>query len=320
MKYNLYLDDFRDPRDSGYYLNNPIYETLEWVVVRNYDEFVKCVEENGVPEVISFDHDLGGDMEIWDDVVGYEGVYRVSTLGRVMRIKRRKGAQINKILKPIKNESGLLVTLRNCGNDIRTTIHRLVGVAFIENSQNKPEINHKDGNRWNNNINNLEWVTSSENNRHAHNELNREYTAFGENHNNSLSVSQYDKNDVLINVFGSVNEAGRQLKICFSNIAKCARGERKYAGGFMWRYENKTPTICSNIKHINKDNKYYSKRFFIPPTFTEKTGYDCAKWFINYIIDIKLDLPKTILIHSMNPVGSANIKSLFDSYIKSLKI
>lgn len=127
MKYNLYLDDFRDPRDSGYYLNNPIYETHQWVVVRNYDEFVKCVEENGVPEVISFDHDL--------------------------------------------------------------------------------------------------------------------------------AATHYDHQ--------------------------------------------------SNIEY---------------DVFTEKTGYECAKWFINYIIDNKLELPKTILIHSMNPAGSTNIKSLFDSYVKSLNI
>lgn len=53
---------------------------------------------------------------------------------------------------------------------------------------------------------------------------------------------------------------------------------------------------------------------------TEKTGYDCAKWLINYCIDNQLDLPETILIHSMNPVGSLNIKSLFDSYYKSLKL
>ena len=53
---------------------------------------------------------------------------------------------------------------------------------------------------------------------------------------------------------------------------------------------------------------------------TEKTGYDCAKWLINYCIDNQLDLPETILIHSMNPVGSLNIKSLFDSYYKSLKM
>ncbi len=53
---------------------------------------------------------------------------------------------------------------------------------------------------------------------------------------------------------------------------------------------------------------------------TEKTGYDCAKWLINYCMDNQLELPETILIHSMNPVGSLNIKSLFDSYYKSLKL
>lgn len=53
---------------------------------------------------------------------------------------------------------------------------------------------------------------------------------------------------------------------------------------------------------------------------TEKTGYDCAKWLINYCMDNQLDLPETILIHSMNPAGSLNIESLFDSYYKSLEL
>jgi len=54
--------------------------------------------------------------------------------------------------------------------------------------------------------------------------------------------------------------------------------------------------------------------------YIEKTGYDCAKWFINYCIDNKKELPAIILIHSMNPAGSANIKSLFDTYNKCFKI
>lgn len=55
-------------------------------------------------------------------------------------------------------------------------------------------------------------------------------------------------------------------------------------------------------------------------SYTEKTGYDCAKWLINYCIDNKKELPTTILIHSMNIVGSQNIKSLFNSYLKSLNL
>ena len=57
MKYNLFLDDFRDPRDAFFYKGFPIYND-EWIVVRNYDEFIKKVEELGIPEAVSFDHDL----------------------------------------------------------------------------------------------------------------------------------------------------------------------------------------------------------------------------------------------------------------------
>ena len=56
--YNLYLDDFRSPIDSFYYLGNPIYNILDWKIVRNYNEFVKMIQENGIPETISFDNDL----------------------------------------------------------------------------------------------------------------------------------------------------------------------------------------------------------------------------------------------------------------------
>lgn len=61
------------------------------------------------------------------------------------------------------------------------------------------------------------------------------------------------------------------------------------------------------------DNDYYD-------IVSEKTGYHCAKWFIDYCIDNNKKLPATILIHSMNPAGSLNIKSLFESYLKSLNL
>ena len=57
MNYKLFLDDFRDPRDAFFYKGFPIYND-EWIVVRNYNEFVKTVEELGIPEAVSFDHDL----------------------------------------------------------------------------------------------------------------------------------------------------------------------------------------------------------------------------------------------------------------------
>jgi hypothetical protein len=317
MKYNLFLDDFRSLSDAFAYLPLPEYLQKEWIIVRNYDDFVYTVEKHGIPEMVSFDHDLGiDDCENWKDVKGYEGVYMVSDLGRVVRIKKSKGTSGNNVLSPQKNESGLYVKLRNSGDDISKKVHRLVAEAFIPNPKNKPQINHKDGNRWNNRWDNLEWATQSENVEHSHNNLDREYSAYGENHSNSKSISQYDKNGELIDVYGSVNEAGRQLNIPFTNIAKCARGERKSAGGFIWKYENKPTTKFSKTKHIKKDEKDYSERFFIPSTFTEKTGYDCARWLINHCLDLNVPIPERIIIHSMNRVGAENIKSLFDTYNK----
>jgi hypothetical protein len=58
MSYNLFLDDIRVPIDCNTYINNPIYVSLDWVVVRSYDEFVKTIVENGMPDTLSFDHDL----------------------------------------------------------------------------------------------------------------------------------------------------------------------------------------------------------------------------------------------------------------------
>ena len=131
--YNLFLDDFRQPSDCPSYTANPIYTNVNWEIVRNYDDFVKIVEERGIPEIVSFDHDLADE--------------------------------------------------------------------------------------------------------------------------------HYDPD-----LYGSETY-----------------------------------------------NKVYD-------SFVEKTGYDCAKWLINYCMDNKKEIPARILIHSMNPAGSLNIKSLFDTYHKYHKI
>ena len=113
--------------------------------------------------------------EIWKPIEGYEDLYQVSSYGRVKSndrteicknglVRFREG----KILKPHQNYNGYLwVSL--CKNDKRkkNKIHRLVAQAFIPNINNKPQVNHIDGNKHNNNLKNLEWVTSKENMEHA---------------------------------------------------------------------------------------------------------------------------------------------------------
>lgn len=118
-------------------------------------------------------------LEIWKNIKGYEGVYQVSNLGNVRRInnyiEQNKGATRYKRLIEYKilkfnydKQKYLLVHL--CVNGVRKCkkVHRLVAEAFIENTNNKPYVNHKDGNKQNNNVDNLEWVTPSENNIHAY--------------------------------------------------------------------------------------------------------------------------------------------------------
>lgn len=108
--------------------------------------------------------------EVWKDVIGFEGYYQVSNLGRVKRIKSEKGAQTEKTLKEYSYPSTGYFQV-NLSKDSKVThcyIHRLVAEAFILNPENKPQVNHIDGNKHNNNIDNLEWVTNQENSVHAY--------------------------------------------------------------------------------------------------------------------------------------------------------
>jgi hypothetical protein len=109
--------------------------------------------------------------EPWKAVPGYEGLYDVSSKGRIRRVhppnyKHKETLYV--VLKPVINRMGYYrITLSKNNNRINYSIHRLVAMAFIENPSNKPFINHKDGNKVNNTVENLEWCTPGENNIHA---------------------------------------------------------------------------------------------------------------------------------------------------------
>jgi hypothetical protein len=161
--------------------------------------------------------------EIWKSISNFEN-YEVSTFGNVRSIKH-----INKNLKPFSNEKGYLyVSLMNNNKRYTRSIHILEATEFIPNPENKPTVNHNDGIKTNNYINNLEWATYSENNQHAYNTKLKKPSG--------KPIAQYNKENKKLNEFNSGLEAERMTSIGHMSIRKCCNHERKTAGGFIWKY------------------------------------------------------------------------------------
>lgn len=186
-------------------------------------------------------------MEVWKDIKCYEGLYQVSNKGNIRRIKfvnRMVTKEKITYLKLNKNTGGYLsVVLYKNGTHKRYLVHRLVAQAFIENIENKIEVNHIDGNKLNNHVSNLEWVTRSENMKHSYSmglEKPPMKGRFGKLNSISKPILQYDLNNNFIRRFESVGEGARFLrnKSADRSISKCCNGLRKTAYGYIWRFEN----------------------------------------------------------------------------------
>lgn len=185
--------------------------------------------------------------EIWKDIKNCKG-YQVSNKSKVKVLSKKVKTGIKnqtyvtrkeKILKPYIAHGYYQVNLWINGKYKHYQVHRLVAEAFIPNPENKPQVNHIDGNKLNNDISNLEWVTRSENMKHAFkNGLAKPQK--GVDNILSLTVIQSDLEGNVLNKYGSTMEAERQTGINHSNISKCCRGVGRYktAGGFKWEYEN----------------------------------------------------------------------------------
>lgn len=104
-------------------------------------------------------------MEIWKNISELNGKYQCSNLGRIRRINKDERSQKYKYLKFSETKCGYLSV--NPTLNYRKRVHRIVAELFLDNNENKPYVNHKDLNKKNNNVSNLEWVTASENSQHA---------------------------------------------------------------------------------------------------------------------------------------------------------
>lgn len=180
------------------------------------------------------------EKEIWKPVVGYEGKYEVSNLGNVASLNYRNTGKRN-LLSPTKRSNGYYcITPLIKGRKCNMPVHRLVGKAFIPNPENKPQINHIDGNKLNNRVENLEWCTCSENTLHAV-KMGLKVMPIGEGSTSSKTVYQYTKDGIFIRAYGSTTEAERITGIHSCNIGQCCRGYLRTSGGFIWSYHPLPP-------------------------------------------------------------------------------
>lgn len=191
--------------------------------------------------------------EIWKDIKGYEGLYQISNLGNVKSLKRittgKKYGKHNlkeKILKFIK--SGKYYSVHLCKNGKRqaTYVHRLVGIAFLENENNYLDINHKDGDTKNNNVENLEWCNRSYNIKHSYKVLKRTANTKGfidYIQKRKRKINQYDLQGNFIKEWGCISEAEKFLNQEHTGkICECCKHKhgRKSAFGYKWEYSDNT--------------------------------------------------------------------------------
>lgn len=181
-------------------------------------------------------------MEEWKDIEGYEGLYQVSSEGRIIGLKR------GNIIKPIQHMNGyLFVNLHKSGSRTHASIHRLVAKAFITNNDNKPCVGHKNTIKTDNRAENLYWCTYEENNNHPLTKKRRSKTKKGIPPSEktmkmlkekiSKRVYQYSKDGKLINVWNSVREASKNIGAFESNISACCMGKGRTCKGYKWSYE-----------------------------------------------------------------------------------
>ena len=217
-------------------------------------------------------------MEIWKPIkynVIFDHLYEVSNKGNVRHPDGDRSLNTH-----IRNGYAAVSFYNSKANKKRTVnVHRLVAGAFIENPEGKAYVNHKNGIKTDNNVENLEWVTASENTRHAlENKLINP---------RAIKVNQFTLDGELVNSFPSIIEAGKATGISEKHISSVCNGTRNTHGGYIWKYDRTVEYLddCDgkeiegfpNYK-ITPDGKIFSKKYHRFLKIKKlPSGYECIK-------------------------------------------
>lgn len=186
--------------------------------------------------------------EVWKDIPNYEGLYQVSNLGRIKSIthfvenKTTYGGIYTvrgKIINPKVDKGYYRCSLTKNKEKKMVAVHRMVAMAFIPNPENKPFINHINGNTKDNRMENLEWCTQKYNIQQSFKNGQQKPTWKGKTGAkcpNSKKVNQYDLEGKFIKQWDCIRDVERELNIFAINISKCCRGIYKTAGNYKWSY------------------------------------------------------------------------------------
>ena len=173
-------------------------------------------------------------MEIWKDIKNYEGLYKISNTGKIRSVERyvrsNTGERLVKgRIRKSKIDNGYeKIILSKNSKPTTVRVHRLVAQTFIPNPDNKPQVNHIDGNKLNNHVDNLEWVTGDENIKHAIN------IGLIEKDINAKKVKLWNKQETLY--FDSAYQADKHLGCSIGSVNKVARGICKSIYGYQAKY------------------------------------------------------------------------------------
>ena len=174
------------------------------------------------------------ETEIWRDIEGYEGLYQVSNWGRVKSLKK-KGNSKERILTASNNNTKKYWRVQLSKNDKikHFAVHRLVALAFIPNPQNLPQVNHKDENKDNNNVLNLEWCTVKQNTNYG----TRNKRASKKMINGKLAkpILQFSLKGEFIKEWESISEIKRQLNI---NVSYTLLNKTIHTYNYLWFYKD----------------------------------------------------------------------------------